>query len=94
MNRKGHFRTAVLTNAAQVIFTGSRPVFGVRLVGGAAAEVVIFRRSGAGAEYFRVPLAIGEKYQDDIEWDARDGLEVLTADAAGDVQAATHFFEP
>ena len=63
------------------------------LSGGAAAEEVIFRRTGAGAEILRIPLAIGENLEITRGFQADSGLEVLTADAAGDVHVTVFYFD-
>lgn len=54
----------------------------------AAARVVIFRRSGGGAEFFRLNMGIGDLIAIDLGedgWEAAGGLEILTSVAAGDV---------
>lgn len=87
------FRTTTLSNVA-VPVTGiesGRQIGGIRIVGGAAAEVVIFRRTGAGATYFTIPVGIGAYVESDIRWYADGGLEILTATVAGDVEVVIHF---
>lgn len=96
---RGIFHTAVLTNAAQDVGTAGEKikVSHFLLTGGAAAEIVIFRNSAGTNEYFRVPLAAGEKVVVPrgfvAEVGASHGLEVLTADAAGDVYCTIFYFK-
>ena len=62
----------------------------------ATARVVIFRRSGGGAEFFRLNLGVGDLFSINLGeegWEAAGGLEILTSVAAGDV-AVTVFRRP
>lgn len=66
-----------------------RVAWGV-LIGGAAAEIVIFRRASAGAEYFRQNVPAGAVvpiggFRCKADANSKLGLEVITASAAGDV---------
>jgi hypothetical protein len=81
------FSTTALTSVAQSVNSGARIRSKyVYVGGGAAAEIVIFRRPSAGSEYFRIPVGIaGAIALPAFEFDFDDGLEVITASAAGDV---------
>lgn len=80
------FSTAALDTTAQDVGTASveRRVAWGTITGGAAAEIVIFRDSAGSTEYFRQPVPIGAVIPLGGFF-AKDGLEVLTASAAGDV---------
>jgi hypothetical protein len=82
----GAFSTAALTNSAQAVGTSSARLFMEwgHLVGGAAAETVVFRASSGGATYFTLKLPAGSVIPL-REFAFASGLEVLTGDAAGDV---------
>lgn len=82
-----------LTNTAQSILTGAGRVNGVVINGGAAAEVVIFRATADTPEYFRYQIPIGASVFLPIRFFAEAGLEVITADAAGDVQVTVFFMK-
>ncbi len=86
-------RTVVtsLTNTAQSIFTGAWRVAGVVMTGGASAEVVIFRANDDSPEYFRYSLPAGTSVFLPVHFYAEDGLEVITATAAGDVTVTVFY---
>lgn len=90
---KGRFNVTDLDTTPQEVFTGGRGVSGIRIIGGAAAEIVIFRAVDNSPEYFRINVGIGEQYVDDLPWYAEEGLEVLTASGAGDVSVTVHYFK-
>jgi hypothetical protein len=93
-----------LTNVAQAIFAasgvtddlGSKLILGFLINGGAAAEVVIFRATDDTPEYFRVNVAAaGFAYHDQpFEISAAEGLELITASAAGDVEVTVFYYQP
>ena len=88
---RGIFQTLNLSNVAQAVFTGGRRVAGFFIVGGAAAEIVIFRKID-DTEYFRIPVAIGALVDlSKSEFYANGGLELITASAAGDVQVVVFY---
>jgi hypothetical protein len=87
---RGIFQTTNLSNTAQPVFTEGRQVVGVIITGGATAEVVIFRAIN-DTEYFRVNVAIGATVIVEFPWYANGGLELITADAAGDVRVAVFY---
>lgn len=90
----GTFTTQALTTTPQTVFSGKAKVSHMVLQGGAAAEIVIFRAVDNSPELFRIKLAIGETvviprgFKVDSE-----GLEILTASAAGDVAVTIWYFE-
>jgi hypothetical protein len=98
------FRTTNLSNTAQEVFSATSGSFGgtdvdvIHLRGGAAAEVVIFRAVDDSPEYFRVSLAIGEEkwllFPKPVRFASDQGLEVITADAAGDVTVELYYHQP
>lgn len=87
-----------LTNAAQAIGTAGRPqrvLGGSVAVNGVAGRVIIFRASGAGAEYFRLscpPNTLANNVEVP-EFYAALGLEVLTSAAAGDLLGVITFWK-
>jgi hypothetical protein len=94
---RGLFSTAALTNVAQDVGTASIPqrVCWINLIGGAANEVVILRKSDASAEYCRIPVAAGASVMlPGFKFYASAGLEVLTVDAAGDVTCQVAYVDP
>lgn len=89
---RGVFHTSVLSDTAlPVVLTGVK-VSHISMKGGAAAEIIIFRRPSAGAEYFRKSLAIGEVREIARGFFFADGLEVICASAAGDVELTIFYF--
>ncbi len=93
---RGIFHTLVLSDTALDVGTAGQAqrVAGLVAKGGAAAEIIIFRASGGGAELFRLPLAIGER----VAWPrfkfyAPGGLEVLTVDTAADVELTIVYYD-
>jgi hypothetical protein len=83
---RGIFNTVTLTNAAEAVAAQGTFISGWRATGGAAAQVIIFRRPSAGAEYFRANVPInGLVVSPPGGFYASGGLEVLTAGAAADV---------
>jgi len=93
-----------LTNVAQQVFAasgitgdlGKVLVLGFIINGGAAAEQVIFRATDDTPEYFRVNVAAGgvQIHSDPFEVPAIEGLELITASAAGDVEVTVFYFVP
>lgn len=88
---RGRFRTTNLSNTAQSVAAGPILVRGFRLVGGAAAEIVIFRAPDDSPVYCQIPVAIGAYVESDVPFYAEEGLEVITASAAGDVEVVVHY---
>jgi hypothetical protein len=94
---RGLFQTLVLTNVAQDVGTAGVPqrVKWIDITGGAAAEVIIFRSSDGATEYFRLNVGIaGTLHLDGFSFYAKSGLEILTADAAGDVKVTIAYVDP
>ncbi len=93
-----------LTNTAQSIFaatagaTGNILVNGIIVNGGAAAEIVIFRAEDDSPEYFRISVPIGDtkyiEFRTPLAISALDGMEALTASAAGDVEVTVFYWQP
>ncbi|MGH7894862.1 MAG: hypothetical protein ACREQL_09345 [Candidatus Binatia bacterium] len=95
-----------LTDTAQTVFaavagsTAGTDISVIHLSGGAAAEIVIFRAVDDSPEYFRVKLAILEDkwliFPSDrpLRIAKSEGLEVITASAAADVDVQCFFFQP
>jgi hypothetical protein len=81
---KGSYSNTALSNVAAVVSSTQVKATAIVFGGGAAAEEVIFRRPGAGTEYFRIKVPITAAFFIP-GFDFEDGLEILTADAAGDV---------
>jgi hypothetical protein len=87
-----------LTNAAQAIGTAGlaqRVLGGNVAVNGAVGRVIIFRASGAGAEYFRLPIpanTLANNVQVPAFY-AAAGLEVLTTAAAADLLGVITFWK-
>lgn len=83
---RGIFSTTVLTNAALAVSAGGTFISGWRATGGAGAQVIIFRKAGAGTEFFRAAVPInGIVVSPPGGFWAEGGLEVLTVGAAADV---------
>jgi hypothetical protein len=77
-----------LTNTAQVLLQKlpTRVVTLCVIVGGAAAETVIFRPVGGGTIYETVAVAAGEVVGRQLNANIpASGIEVVTQNAAGDV---------
>lgn len=94
---RGIFNTLTLTNAAEDVGTASVPqrICWVRIYGGAAAEVVIFRSSDAATEYFRISVAITTQvWLPNMKFYCSGGLEVITLTAAGDVEVQIGYVDP
>jgi hypothetical protein len=95
-------KASSLTNTAQTLLdavsgaVGGTDVLGVHIRGGAAAEVVIFRAVDDTPEYFRVPIAANgfEELKLPFRVARSEGLEVLTADTAGDVEVVLFYYVP
>jgi len=93
-----------LTNVAQQVFApsgisgdlGKVLVLGFVINGGAAAEQVIFRADDNTPEYFRVNVGAGgfQPHTEPFEIPAIEGLELITASAAGDVEVTVFYFVP
>lgn len=93
-----------LTNVAQTVFaaSGLSPDFGKVLIlgfvinGGAAAEQVIFRAVDNAPEYFRVNVGAAgfQAHEEPFEIPADEGLELITASLAGDVEVTIFYFVP
>ena len=91
---RGRSQITSLTTTAQSVFTGPNRVAGVVINGGAAAEIVIFRANDDSPEYFRYHIAANTSAFLPVSFFAEDGLEVITASAAGDVTVTVFYFEP
>lgn len=99
-------KASSLTDTAQTLFAavagamGFQEVSVLHLVGGAAAEIVIFRAEDNLPEYFRVNLAALEDkwivFPTDrpLAFAKVEGLEVITASAAGDVTVEAYYWAP
>jgi hypothetical protein len=93
---------AALTNTAQAVFTsvasalGQQVILGFLINGGAAAEVVIFRATDDSPEYFRVNIGAGgfALHEQPFCIAMSEGLEVITASAAGDVEVTVFYYVP
>lgn len=85
--------SSLTTTAQAVVAAGSSKAFAyVTIAGGAADEIVIFRAVDNTPEYFRVAVPAGSTVvHPGFETDPDEGLEVVTASAAGDVTVA--FFQ-
>jgi hypothetical protein len=90
---RGVFNANDLTNSAQAVFSGGRGVKGVNIQGVGNAATVIFRGTGAGAEYMRITVGIGSRQEFRVPFYAANGLEVLTASAAGDVNITVFYWD-
>jgi hypothetical protein len=94
---RGIFHTSTLTNVGQEVGPGDASAIKVSHIviesGGVGDDVIIFRNSFATAEYFRVRLAAQSTFVDARGFYAPDGLEVLTAIAAGDVYLTIFYVE-
>ena len=91
---RGRTQVTSLTNTAQSVFTGPGRVSGVVINGGANPEIVIFRANDDSPEYFRFDIAATSSVYIPVRFFAEEGLEVLTATAAGDVTVTVFYFEP
>lgn len=85
-----------LSNTAVELVGGQKRLAVNRLilVGGAAAEIVIGRNTAGTVEYFRFPVPIATIVNIDLHATFEDGLEVLTASAAGDVSVFCNYVKP
>lgn len=92
---KGRTRYTDVDTTAQTIFTGPGRVAGIHIRGGAAAEIVIFRAVDDSPVYFQHDIAAtpASTYIP-VSFFAEDGLEVLTASAAGDVEVTVFYWHP
>ena len=90
-------RTSItdLSDTAQTIFTGPGRVEGIHIFGGSAAEIVIFRAVDDSPEYFRHDIgAAPSSVYLPMSFFAEDGLEVITASAAGAVRVTVFYWLP
>lgn len=90
-------RITSLTTTAQTVFAASERHWfkGIHLLGGAADEIVIFRAVDNSPEFFRLPIAAGVAAYYEIAGESgAEGLEVVTASAAGDVTVAVFEVKP
>lgn len=90
---RGRFRTTDLDTTAQSVKTTPISVASFRIVGGAAQEIVIFRAADDSPVYFQVVVGAGAVVESTLPWYAEEGLELLTASLAGDVEVVIHYLE-
>lgn len=87
---RGHFSVDDLSNTLALVSASAIFVGWGTIVGGAARETVIFRRPDAGATYFEQLVPINGVI-DLHGMYFPDGLEVITADGAGDIGVVLHY---
>jgi hypothetical protein len=87
------YSNIILGAVAQSVSAAAVKVAWISATNTSASRTIIFRRPGGGAEYFRIKLPSFWVGTISNGFDFVDGLEVLTAAAAGDVNLVLSIVE-